>query len=275
MTRAEAPAAAPAVAAVKTGEEYEVEQPRPTGITWVLCADGGIYAKAVNLARADPRVQEGDKLIAVSASFGDEVWPAESYGQSMYAMRTRVGNVYMKILSRGGNMDPFLLEEDPAVRQYRQERRGGNYGAGTAEVQQKNYIALKENARKREMMFNEALEKTRAGKYEEGVIQFEDVRALEPKNYVGDNFERVTEVYKVSSYNIACCYSKLNNQEAALEALKDALSSGFDDYDKIRSDPNLEELRKSKKFKPLMDAYDEPIINMEALNALKDWFGKR
>ena len=32
---------------------------------------------------------------------------------------------------------------------------------------------------------------------------------MEPRNYVGDNFSRVTPVYKVTQYNIACCYSML------------------------------------------------------------------
>jgi len=33
---------------------------------------------------------------------------------------------------------------------------------------------------------------------------------MEPRNYVGDNFSRVTPIYKVTQYNIACCYSMLN-----------------------------------------------------------------
>jgi hypothetical protein len=32
---------------------------------------------------------------------------------------------------------------------------------------------------------------------------------MEPRNYVGDNFARVTPIYKVTQYNIACCYSML------------------------------------------------------------------
>ena len=33
---------------------------------------------------------------------------------------------------------------------------------------------------------------------------------MEPRNYVGDNFSRVTPIYKVTQYNIACCYSMLD-----------------------------------------------------------------
>lgn len=252
---------------VAEGQEFEVDMPRPIGIEWVRCADGGIYVSKIIEAQADPRVQVGDKLVSVSASFGDEIWPADSYGQCMYAIRTRVGNIYMKILSRGGNTDVFDLEEDNTA--FRSERRGGNYGFGTKEVQQQNYMQRKEMTRKREALFNDALETCRKGDYEKACIEFEEVRALEPQGYVGDRFERVTEVYKVSSYNIACCYSKLNKGEPALDALRDALSSGFDDFQKIRTDPNLEILRKEPGYTKLIDSYDEPLISEEAMNALK------
>lgn len=53
--------------------------------------------------------------------------------------------------------------------------------------------------------------------------------------------------------------------EPGLEALKLALEFGFDDFAKVRSDPNLANLRKSPKFKAIIDKYDEPVINEEAL----------
>lgn len=53
--------------------------------------------------------------------------------------------------------------------------------------------------------------------------------------------------------------------EAGLEALETALSSGFEQYSKVRSDPNLDTLRKSPKFKAIIDKYDEPFINENAI----------
>ena len=53
--------------------------------------------------------------------------------------------------------------------------------------------------------------------------------------------------------------------EAGLEALETALSSGFEQYSKVRNDPNLEALRKSPKFKGIIDKYDEPLINDNAI----------
>lgn len=255
--------------------EFEVEQERPLGITWVRCADGGIYAKAVKKNLADPRVQEGDKLLTVSASFGDEKWPAESYGQAMYAIRTRIGPVYMKILARGGDTDIFDVIDDDVDAGFKSERRGGNYGAGTKETQERNYRSMKEKEQMRIKQFNEALEEFKKGNYEKACIEFEEVKGKEPPNYVGDRFERVTQVFKLSSYNIACCYSKLEKEDAALEAIRATLNSGWEDYGAIRSEKNLEWIRNKepKKFRELMDQYDEPVFNPDALNAVKDWFG--
>ena len=59
---------------------------------------------------------------------------------------------------------------------------------------------------------------------------FENVVGLEPKNYIGDNMQKVTDVYRIAQYNVACCYSMINQTDAAVDALKAALISGFDDY---------------------------------------------
>lgn len=41
-------------------------------------------------------------------------------------------------------------------------------------------------------------------------MEFENIIAMEPRNFVGDNFSRNTPIYKVTQYNIACCYSMLD-----------------------------------------------------------------
>lgn len=45
-------------------------------------------------------LQPGDKVVACSASFGDDIWPAEGFGQVMYALKTRNGDVYLKLEAR-------------------------------------------------------------------------------------------------------------------------------------------------------------------------------
>ena len=45
---------------------------------------------------------------------------------------------------------------------------------------------------------------------QDALVDFENIISMEPRNYVGDNFSRVTPIYKVTQYNVACCYSMLN-----------------------------------------------------------------
>jgi len=48
--------------------------------------------------------QPGDKVVQISASFGSDVWDAQNFGQIMYAIRTRNGDVYLKIKRNFGDM---------------------------------------------------------------------------------------------------------------------------------------------------------------------------
>ena len=34
--------------------------------------------------------------------------------------------------------------------------------------------------------------------------------ALEPKNFTSDNFSRVSQTYRVTQYNVACCYAAMD-----------------------------------------------------------------
>lgn len=53
--------------------------------------------------------------------------------------------------------------------------------------------------------------------------------------------------------------------EPGLEALEICLQAGFDQFQKIRTDPNLEKLRQSPKFTPLIERFDEPVIDTNIL----------
>ena len=105
------------------------------------------------------------------------------------------------------------------------------------------------------------------------MLDWENVLGLEPENYMGDNFSKVSEIFQVSAFNIACCYSKMNQVNASLEALEQALVSGFDDYGKIRNEPNLANVRASPDFKPLINRFDEPIFNEDVVKSIKGLFG--
>lgn len=63
------------------------------------------------------------------------------------------------------------MEMTAVEKEFKSERAGGNYGAGTKEIQERNYIAQKELQRKRKEMFEDALTDYRNGKVEEALVQ--------------------------------------------------------------------------------------------------------
>lgn len=42
---------------------------------------------------------------------------------------------------------------------------------------------------------------------------------------------------------------------------------------RIRADPDLDNIRKAEEFEPLMKKFDESFINENAINAIKSLFG--
>ena len=190
----------------------------------------GLEGKVVQtLAGRCAHAQVGDKIEAVSASFGTDVWEAKNFGQVMYAIKTRNGEVYIKfrrmygdtsalmvrwpplqLLTRGAEapmqgretdvtlhvsrfnhldhtsfhpkksngsftyhsekqcirgthwgMCTLAQEEDMSTqeKQFKTERRGGNYGMGTKEMQAANYRARKTAEARRRELFDQALSK--------------------------------------------------------------------------------------------------------------------
>ena len=56
-------------------------------------------------------------------------------------------------------------------------------------------------------------------------------------------------------YNIAALYSLQNQLDRALDSLDKALSLGFGDYDALRNDPDLANLRKNPEFRKILEKH--------------------
>ena len=257
--------------AAETEELYELTLPKPLGVKFARGNDGGAYVAFVPPEPEYDAFEIGDKIVQVSASFGDEIWDADQYGQVVYAIKNRNGDIYLKMRKMNGDLSAF--EQNEKSSQMAAERAGGNYGAGTKEQQMQNYSKKKELEVQRLDMFDEAIALYNKDDFDGALIVFEEVAALEPKNYMSDNFEMATEIYKVAEYNIACCFSKLGQTDNALDALKKCMAAGWTDYKKIRSDKSLENVQKADGFKELMDKFDEPLINDNAVKFIKGIFG--
>ncbi|KAJ8760095.1 hypothetical protein K2173_010951 [Erythroxylum novogranatense] len=245
-------------------EEYEVELEKPYGLKFAKGGDGGTYIDVIfpgGAADKTGKFTVGDKVIATSAVFGTEMWPAAEYGRTMYTVRQRIGPLYMKMLRRFGNTDyTGEISEKEIIRA---ERNSGVVSSRVREIQMANYLRKKEQKEQREKELREGLQLYKSNKYEEAREKFESVLGSKPE----------LEEASVASYNVACCYSKLNQVQAGLSALEDALKAGFEDFKRIRTDPDLDSLRKSEEFDKLLKRYDESFINENAINAIKSLFG--
>ncbi|KAG8100592.1 hypothetical protein GUJ93_ZPchr0013g37691 [Zizania palustris] len=245
-------------------EEYEVEILKPYGLKFSKGRDGGTYIEAILPgASADQtgKFSVGDKVLATSAVFGEEIWPAAGYGQTMYCIRQRVGPLYMKIEKKFGKWDGAAeLSEKEIIRA---ERNSGVISNRVREIQLQNYQRKMEQKMQREDDLRMGLRLYKDGKYEEALEKFESVLGSKPE------FNESS----IASYNVACCYSKLDQIQAGLSALEDAMKAGYEDFKRIRTDPDLENLRKTEEFDALLKKYDESFINENAINAIKSLFG--
>ena len=58
-------------------------------------------------------------------------------------------------------------------------------------------------------------------------------------------------------YNLACDYSLLNKKTRGLKALKDAFQRGYNDIDYLLKDPDLKNLRESKRFGQIIENWEK------------------
>ncbi|EIE19738.1 hypothetical protein COCSUDRAFT_54599, partial [Coccomyxa subellipsoidea C-169] len=70
-------------------------------------------------------------------------------------------------------------------------------------------------------------------------------------------------------YNIACCQSRLGKTEPGLMALAGALEAGYEDYQQMREDPDLEAVREDKRFEMLIGKFNRSNSNGFFGNFLK------
>ncbi|WCJ28797.1 protein containing PDZ domain a K-box domain and a TPR region [Euphorbia peplus] len=246
-------------------EEYEVELEQPLGLKFAKGRDGGTYIDAIGAGGSADKsglFTVGDKVIATSAVFGTEIWPAAEYGRTMYTIRQRIGPLLMKMQKRYGKKidSTSELTEKEIIRA---ERNSGFISDRVREIQLQNALRKKEQKQQREQDLREGLKLYKSAKYDEALEKFESVLGSKPD----------LNESSIASYNVACCYSKLNQIKAGLSALEDALQSGFEDFKRIRTDPDLENVRTSEEFEALMKRFDESFINENAINAIKSLFG--
>jgi len=57
-------------------------------------------------------------------------------------------------------------------------------------------------------------------------------------------------------YNMACCNSRLGRIDEAVVNLEKAFQNGFERYETVRGDPDLDPIKQSREYEKLMETYD-------------------
>lgn len=114
--------------------------------------------------------------------------------------------------------------------------------------------------------FNEATQHAKHNRHVEAIKIFREILALKPN-------------YAAAHFNLACIYSRLSKKEDAFKSLAAAVKSGYNNFAKIQSDPDLAFLRSQPEFPEFAaGGYTEPakltqaddtITKLERLAALK------
>ncbi|HEY0751663.1 MAG TPA: tetratricopeptide repeat protein, partial [Chitinophagaceae bacterium] len=58
-----------------------------------------------------------------------------------------------------------------------------------------------------------------------------------------------------TSYNLSCLYALWNKKDQALKHFEDALNKGFDDFDHISKDTDIDSIRNESRFKQLIQKF--------------------
>ena len=89
-------------------------------------------------------------------------------------------------------------------------------------------------------LFNLGVVLATLDKYEHAVDVFKQLIELQPDNNLVD-------------YNLACIYSKWNKPEEAIHWIKKAEENGYNNWEKLKTDPDLENIRSHEYFQNLLN----------------------
>ncbi len=84
-------------------------------------------------------------------------------------------------------------------------------------------------------LYNKALQKSNEGNYQEAIDLFHE--SLQNNGQSAN-----------AHFNLACCYSKLNKTDFAFKHLSKSIELGYSNFEKIETDPSLENVRNTEKF---------------------------
>lgn len=98
------------------------------------------------------------------------------------------------------------------------------------------------NAQEAKEMFDSALDLHEGKNYRESIKLFKRIYYNYPKARIG----------AISAYNVACGYALSGSKEEAIDWLEHSVKAGYNDFNHLREDADLDSLRNEKRYKKLL-----------------------
>ena len=87
---------------------------------------------------------------------------------------------------------------------------------------------------------------TKVGRYSDGLSLDERLYQVDPEN-------------PIILYNLACSYALVDKVDLAFRSIKKAIKYGYDDFDYLENDQDLEALRKDQRFQKYYSNIDKDV----------------
>ena len=120
----------------------------------------------------------------------------------------------------------------------------GNFDAAV-----KNYeMALRHNPKSQESFINLSTTYLKAKDYDKALSTLQSLEKINPS-------------HPLLHYNLACYYSLTEHTRDSLDSLKKAVQSGYKNFQEIKTDPDLENLRRDAAYREWMQSMPKESAN--------------
>lgn len=105
------------------------------------------------------------------------------------------------------------------------------------------------------------LERFRSRDYAAALVQFRsslEMPGSGPRRLKGKPAELSTGELQAALFNAACCHAQLGEASEGVDALRAAVSAGFDDWAALRQDADLQPLRQAPEWPPFAASLPPP-----------------
>lgn len=210
------------------------------------------------------KMSRGDKVLAHSASFGNDVEEAKDLNSVVFALDSRKGDIYLVLEKCEEKNDKLIDEMFPKMKKLQKIQDKRVLDKETRATQRTNVQQRKALKALRQEQFNQACDAFAKGNYKGAREIFNEILASEPRTAsLAEGVTNFTSApYALSWYGLACVESKEGNIESGLNSLEQALKAERDNpnvsiqMEFVKKDPDIADLREDPQYEDIIEKYE-------------------